>query len=118
MVVDDYVDGAEMLAEILTDAGYEVRVVTDSAKALRTAEEFLPHIACVDIGMPIMDGYTLAVHLRKLAGLANIHLIAMTGFGTEQDRDKSRSAGFSVHLVKPVTFDDIHAAIRARPASS
>ena len=77
------------------------------------AAEFLPNVAFLDIGLPVMDGYELAAHLRAMAGLADVRLIAVTGYGQESDRRKTRAAGFLHHLVKPVDFDALEATLLA-----
>ncbi|HMI90903.1 MAG TPA: ATP-binding protein, partial [Polyangiales bacterium] len=78
LIVDDNEDGAEMLADVLSDRGYETRVAHDAPTALRIAAEFAPDIAFLDLGLPVMDGYELAAHLRNLPGLADLQLIALT----------------------------------------
>jgi PAS domain S-box-containing protein len=102
LVVDDSVDGAEMLAAALTAKGYDTRLAHDAPVALRIAAEFRPDVALLDIGLPVMDGYELAARLRELPDLNGMKLIALTGYGQESDRQKSREAGFDHHLVKPV----------------
>ena len=114
LVVDDNADGAEMLAEILIEKGYDTRVAHDAPTALRVAAEFAPNVAFLDIGLPVMDGYELASHLRGLPGLQDVRLIALTGYGQESDRQRSREAGFHQHLVKPVDIDSLEAAVTAR----
>ena len=83
-----------MLAEALAAKGYETRVAHDAPAALRVAADFAPDVAFLDIGLPVMDGYELAARLRELPGLAGIRLIAVTGYGQESDRQKTRAAGF------------------------
>jgi PAS domain S-box-containing protein len=102
LVVDDSVDGAEMLATALSAKGYDTRVAHDAAVALRIAADFRPDVALLDIGLPVMDGYELAARLRELPDLNGMKLIALTGYGQESDRQRSREAGFDHHLVKPV----------------
>ena len=102
LVVDDSVDGAEMLAAALSAKGYDTRVAHDAPVALRIAADFRPDVAFLDIGLPVMDGYELAARLRELPDLNGMKLIALTGYGQESDRQKSREAGFDHHLVKPV----------------
>jgi CheY-like chemotaxis protein len=102
LVVDDSVDGAEMLATALSAKGYDTRVAHDAAVALRIAADFRPDVALLDIGLPVMDGYELAARLRELPDLDGMKLIALTGYGQESDRQRSREAGFDHHLVKPV----------------
>ena len=112
LVVDDNEDGAEMLADALTGRGYDTRVAHDAPAALRVAAEFSPDVAFLDLGLPVMDGFELAAHLRELPGLADIRLIAVTGYGQESDRRRTRDAGFEGHLVKPVDIDAIEATLK------
>jgi CheY-like chemotaxis protein len=102
LVVDDNVDGAEMLALSLASMGHSVRVAHNGKTALDAAAEFHPEVALLDIGLPVMDGYELASRLRHLPGGDDIRLVAVTGYGQEKDRTASKAAGFSEHLVKPV----------------
>ena len=111
LVVDDSVDGAEMLAAALSAKGYRTRVAFDAAAALRIAAEFRPAIAFLDIGLPVMDGYELAARLRGLSELSGIRLFALTGYGQESDRQKTRDAGFDHHFVKPIDLDAIEAVL-------
>ena len=84
LVVDDSIDGAEMLAAALSAKGYKTQVAFDGPAALRIAAEFRPAIVFLDIGLPVMDGYELAVRLRDLPELSGVRLFALTGYG--QDR--------------------------------
>lgn len=118
LVVDDNEDAAEMLGEWLAQKGYETRVTQDAAGALQLAAEFQPHVALLDIGLPDLDGYELASRLRQIPGLADLHLVAVTGYGQESDRCMTREAGFQHHLVKPVTIEAIDAVLLAVPRSS
>jgi PAS domain S-box-containing protein len=102
LVVDDNVDGAETLAMLLSLSGYDARTAFDGPNALRAAAEFQPHVVFLDIGLPGMNGYEVARRLRADAGLEPARLIALTGWGTEEDQRKSRDAGFDAHLTKPV----------------
>ena len=111
LVVDDSVDGAEMLAAALSAKGYKTQVAFDAAAALRIAAEFRPAIAFLDIGLPVMDGYELAARLRGLPELNGIRLFALTGYGQESDRQKTREAGFDHHFVKPIELDAIEAVL-------
>jgi signal transduction histidine kinase/ActR/RegA family two-component response regulator len=113
LVVDDNEDGAEMLAAALESKGYVTRVAHDAPTALRIAVEFHPQIALLDIGLPVMDGYELASHLRDLPGMADLRLVALTGYGQESDRQRTRDAGFHDHLVKPVDLGAIMATLGA-----
>ncbi|HVJ14021.1 MAG TPA: ATP-binding protein [Polyangiaceae bacterium] len=101
LVVDDNRDGAEMIANLLADAGHDVRVANDVSQAFSLADEFGPQLAILDIGLPVMDGYALGQELRlRLGELAPI-LVALTGYGQIQDQERSRMGGFAAHLVKP-----------------
>ena len=109
LVVDDNVDAAEMLAELLREIGYATSVAHDGPVALELARTFRPDIALIDIGLPVMDGYEVARQLRTM--LDGARLIAVTGYGQQGDRDRSHNAGFDAHLVKPVSLDVLSAAL-------
>jgi CheY-like chemotaxis protein len=116
MVVDDNSDTAEMLAVGLTALGYEVQVAHDGLSALSLAEWFRPDVGLLDLGLPVMDGYELARRLRAGGSEAPL-LLAVTGYGCEQDRERSRAAGFQEHMAKPVAIADVRAmleTLRAR----
>jgi PAS domain S-box-containing protein len=113
LVVDDNVDGAEMLAAALAMKGHETRVAHDGPDALTVAGELHPHIAFLDIGLPVMDGYELAAQFRERSQLQETCLIALTGYGQESDRDRTALAGFHHHLVKPVDLRAVDAVIAA-----
>jgi CheY-like chemotaxis protein len=101
LVVDDNVDAADSLAMLVRLAGQEVRVAYDGPTALLIAEAFRPQVVFLDIGMPGMDGYAVARRLREDPELMPAVLVAMTGWGQEEDRRRSLQAGFDHHLVKP-----------------
>ncbi len=105
LVVDDNEDAAELLAEALATLGYDVRVAGDGAAALRLAGEVRPRLMLIDIGLPVMDGYELARRLREEPAHRQARLVAITGYGQESDRLRSKAAGFDLHLVKPVDLD-------------
>ncbi len=102
LVVEDNPDAAEALAEILRLWGYEAHVAGDGPSGLELAVQVRPRILLLDIGLPGMDGYELARRLRRLPGLQHARYIALTGYGQESDRQRSRDAGFDHHLTKPV----------------
>lgn len=112
LVVDDNEDSALMLSEILKANGNQTRIAHDGPAALGVAADFGPELAFLDIGLPVMDGYELAARLRELPGLGGIRLIALTGYGQESDRQKTRVAGFHHHLVKPVDLAVVEAIVR------
>jgi CheY-like chemotaxis protein len=102
LVVDDNEDAADSLALLLSAMGCETRAAYDGRSALETASEFRPSLILLDIGMPDMNGYEVARGLRQKADLADTVLVALTGWGQNEDRRRSREAGFHYHLVKPV----------------
>ncbi len=102
LVVDDNADAAESLAMLLRLWGHDVAVAQDGPAALRTAAARPPEVALLDIGLPGMDGYELARLLRQQPGPGRAVLVALTGWGQEEDRRRAREAGFDHHLVKPV----------------
>ena len=106
LVVDDNVDAAMMIAELLRTIGYEVAVAHDAPGALAIADEFKPGIALLDLSLPVMDGYELARHLRSQLQHPP-RLVAVTGYGQHNDVQRSRAAGFEVQLGKPVDFDQL-----------
>jgi len=115
LVVDDNVDGAQSLALLLRLDGHEVRVAHDGPSALEVAASFRPDVVLLDIGLPKgMDGYAVARALRELPGLGETVLVALTGYGQEEDRRRTAAAGFQAHLVKPAS----PAALRALLARS
>ena len=102
LVVDDNVDAAATLGLLLKSLGHEICVVYDGLQALRMAVEFRPDVVLLDIGMPGLDGYEVARRLRALKRVKPLRIVAVTGWGLEADRARSREAGFDLHLVKPV----------------
>jgi PAS domain S-box-containing protein len=114
LVVDDNVDAAATLDMLLQSLGHETRVAHDGAKALKVAEDFGPDIVLLDIGMPGLDGYEVARRLRALPPERPFRIVAITGWGQQADREKSRAAGFDLHLVKPVDPQDLLQAISDR----
>jgi PAS domain S-box-containing protein len=107
LLVDDNEDALVSAAEVLQLAGHEVRTATNGAAALALLPQFQPEVAVLDIGLPDLDGYDLAVRLRAELGPRAPRLIAVTGYGRDVDRERSRKAGFDVHLVKPVDIDTL-----------
>ncbi|HEY9225564.1 MAG TPA: PAS domain S-box protein [Gemmatimonadaceae bacterium] len=117
LIVDDNCDVALMVARLLNGAGYETRTAGDAMTALAISETFQPNIAVLDIGLPVMDGYVLARELRTRLGDASPHLIALTGYSQDKDRQRSRDAGFLVHLAKPVDADELIQALQVVAAT-
>jgi signal transduction histidine kinase len=113
LVVDDNADAVELLAESLTALGYTVRTACDAAAALETVREFVPDVALLDIGLPVIDGYELGRRLRSVPALRNVRLVAVTGYGQESDRRRSQDAGFDRHLVKPIDLEQVVKVLKA-----
>jgi CheY-like chemotaxis protein len=101
LIVDDNRDAAILMGRLLRTLGNDVHVVHDGFSALEAAEEFRPEAVLLDIGLPEMDGYDTARMLRELPACKGITIIAVTGWGQEEDREKGRQAGFDHHVVKP-----------------
>jgi CheY-like chemotaxis protein len=112
MLVDDNVDFASSLALLLQTLGHEVRVAHDASEALAVAAKFAPEFAFLDLGLPRVSGYELAHQLRANPATERIVLIALSGWGHQQDRERSREAGFALHLVKPIELQGVEAALR------
>ncbi|MGI8894458.1 MAG: response regulator [Casimicrobiaceae bacterium] len=107
LVADDNTDLATMVAQLLELSGHEVCVAHTGVAALEAASVFKPDVALIDIGLPDMDGYEVATRLRNGQSNCAATLIAVTGFGRDVDRQRSKSAGFAHHLVKPIDFDQL-----------
>lgn len=111
LLADDNADAAELLATSVRMTGHVVEVAHDGPEALAIGERFRPDVALLDIGLPVMDGYELASHLRALPGLSSLRLIAVTGYSQEADRRQAAAAGFEHYLVKPIQIAQFHAAL-------
>jgi signal transduction histidine kinase/CheY-like chemotaxis protein len=109
LIVDDNVDAASILGELLQLRGYVTRTAHDGMEALRLAEEFVPDVAILDIGLPLMDGFELARRVRALPGWRAVKLCALTGYGQSEDRARSKAAGFDEHFVKPIDLAQLEA---------
>ena len=107
LLVDDNVDAAMLLSELLRMKGHEVLVAHSGADALQARATFVPDVALLDIGLPVMDGYALARHLQADYPSSPLRIFAITGYGEEKDRMRSRAAGFDEHLVKPVDVEQV-----------
>jgi len=111
LVVDDLRDNADSLGMVLQSMGHEVQVVYDGEQALGVAEQFRPHAALIDLGMPNVDGYEVCRRIRARPWGAAVLLIAQTGWGQEFDRRRTAAAGFDHHLVKPLRWDVIESLL-------
>ena len=102
LVVDDNHDSALSLAMMLSIMGHETRTAHDGESAVETAESFLPEVVLLDIGLPKLNGYEVAQRIREQAWGTAMFLIAVTGWGQDEDRQRSAEVGLNVHMVKPV----------------
>ena len=107
LVVDDNCDAAISLSMLVELLGHEVRTAYDGVEAVAVAGEFQPTVVLLDLGMPKMDGYETCRRLRALPWGVDMAIVAVTGWGREDDRHKTQLAGFDHHLVKPVAPDVI-----------
>jgi two-component system CheB/CheR fusion protein len=115
LVVEDNVDAAETLTELLELVGHEVCHAANGPEALEQARSFHPDVALVDIGLPGMDGYEVARRLRAQPSERPLLLVALTGYGQDDDLQRSRAAGFDRHLVKPIDFEVLQGLLAEAP---
>jgi CheY-like chemotaxis protein len=121
LVVDDSIETAQGLAMLLQASNHDARTAHDGASAVKTALDYRPDVVFLDIGLPEMDGYAVAQRIRREPALQGAVLVAMTGYGHEAHRQRSRDAGFDHHLAKPADFDDVErilAAVAERPKTT
>lgn len=105
LIVDDNSDAALVLSMCLNAYGHETAVAYSGMEGIRLAESFEPEIIFLDLGMPRMDGYEVAVALRRIPGLASVYIAALTGWNDAQTRERVISAGFNKHLTKPARVE-------------
>jgi CheY-like chemotaxis protein len=115
LVVDDNRDAADSLAMILELNGHKIRVANDGEQALGLAGEFRPQVVFLDIGMPGKNGYDVARELRRSQTASQAVLVALTGWGAEDDRARSRDAGFDHHLTKPAEMAAVERLLAQLP---
>jgi signal transduction histidine kinase len=119
LVVDDNTDAAELLARAMIEFGCETQIAHDGPSALAVIETFRPELALLDIGLPVMDGYELAQHIRNRPNAGPIHLVAVTGYGQKSDIEQALAAGFDEHLTKPVDILQLKALVSGiRPVAT
>jgi CheY-like chemotaxis protein len=111
LVVDDNRDGADSLAMMLRVLGHDTRTAYDGVQAIEAAEKYRPEVVLLDIGLPRMNGYEVCRHVREQAWGEGMLIVAVTGWGQDDDRRRSREAGFDHHLVKPVDPDRLLALL-------
>jgi CheY-like chemotaxis protein len=115
LLVDDNIDGVTSLAMLLWHIGHTAKTAYTGPDGLAAARDFQPDVIVLDIGLPGMDGYELSRRIRADPDLANTTLVALTGWGTEEDKQRAIEAGFNFHLTKPVEIAKVE-AILATPA--
>jgi CheY-like chemotaxis protein len=118
LVADDFPQSAETLARLLRHDGSEVRIAQDGAEAFDTAAEFRPDVVVLDIAMPKLNGYEAARKIRAQPWGKQMILIALTGWGQQQDRRRTQDAGFDAHLTKPVNYTAIMDLLAKLPPPS
>ena len=112
LIADDNVVATESLQLLLQFAGHDVRAATSGTRALEVAATFLPDVALLDLDMPDLNGFDLARRIREAPWGKKIVLVALTGWGHEEDRRRTAEAGFDHHLTKPISPDAIDELIR------
>jgi len=117
IVVDDVPAAAQMLARLLEKLGQDVRTAHSAADALQLVSQATPDVVISDLGMPHVDGLELARRLRELPALQGATLVALTGYGQESDKQRTKQAGFDQHLVKPVSLETLQALLQSLPNS-
>lgn len=117
LIVDDNADAAETTATLFEMLGHVPRVAYDGLEALEVAQAFSPEVIFLDIGLPGMDGYEVARRLRQAPGYCSLALVALTGWGGQEDLDRARDAGFDRHLTKPVTMATFEALLSGLSSS-
>lgn len=118
LVVDDSLDNLALFSAALEMWGHDVLALQDATLALPKALEFLPDIAFLDLAMPDIDGFEVARRIRQHKVLDSTFLVAVTGYGRDEDREKSQAAGFDVHLLKPLEFELIKSLLKKRQHTS
>lgn len=116
LVVDDNIDAATSLAELLTLMGNEVRCIHDGAEVLQLVREYRPDIVLLDIGLPGMSGYNVARDLRREWGNGGMLIIAVSGYGSQEHRRRSMESGCDAHFVKPISLAELQAFAATRGA--
>lgn len=116
LIVEDNVDAAHTLRDLLLLLDYEVQVAYTGDQGVERALAFLPDVILCDLGLPGLDGYQVAAFLRPEPTLMGVRLIAITGYSTEEDRCRSQEAGFETHLVKPVDLDVLEGLLASAAA--
>ncbi len=117
LIIDDYRDAADSLAELVHCFGYQTCVAYEAESGLARARELRPELVLCDVGLPgAMNGYAVASQLRSDPATASIHLVALTGFASPEDRERALSVGFDAHLVKPARLEELEELLRSLAA--
>jgi two-component system CheB/CheR fusion protein len=117
-VVDDVADAADVLAMVVEMGGHDVQVARSGQAAIELAAAYRPDVVLLDLGMPGMDGYEVARRLREQEGGERVTIIAVTGYGQDEDLERTRAAGFDHHLVKPIDLDAFRRLLHERPSTA
>ncbi len=111
LIVDDNRDSVETMATLIRLSGHEIEMAHDGETALEKAKSFKPEIILLDVGLPDMHGYEVAERLRAIPENKSLVIVALTGYGNEEDRRRAMDAGFDYHFVKPVDFTALESLI-------
>ena len=111
LVVDDNREAADLTAQLLSLHGHVAAVAYDGNEGIQTALDFIPDVVLLDLGMPIVDGFTVATMLRRVPALDRAVLIAYTAWHDASTRAKAMASGFDQHIVKPASMDDLLRAV-------
>jgi CheY-like chemotaxis protein len=117
LVVDDNHDSALSMAMMLSIMGHETRTAHDGESAVTTAESFLPDVVLLDIGLPKLNGYEVAQRIREKPWGVSMFLIAVTGWGQDEDRERSSEVGLNLHMVKPVEPSALEKLLAGLPST-
>ncbi|MDY6983948.1 MAG: ATP-binding protein, partial [Pseudomonadota bacterium] len=107
LIVDDNEDAAFSLALLVRRLGADVKVANDGATALDMIGSFQPELMLLDLGMPVMSGFDVAAQARKIPDMDKLKIVALTGWGQPEDRERTKAAGFDMHLVKPASLPEL-----------
>ena len=118
LVVDDNVDAADSLGVLLRASGHEVETVYDGPTVLAAARECRPNLILLDIALPRMNGFEIAKRIREDVELCHVVLVAVTGYGQEADKRRSKEVGFDHHLLKPADFNEVEQILATVLANS
>ena len=116
LIVEDSLDAAQTLQDLLQSLGYDVSVAYTGPEGLQAALQLHPNVVLCDIGLPGLDGYQIAIQLRQQPAGRSTRLIAVTGYGAAEDRRRAKEAGFDHHMTKPVDLDELETLLAAEAA--